>query len=50
MTPPVSPPSSTAPTEATSGCAAFQAQYAGRDIKAGIITGTMAIPLSIGIA
>lgn len=32
------------------GRAAFQAQYAGRDIKAGIITGTMAIPLSIGIA
>ncbi len=30
--------------------AAFQAQYVSRDIKAGIITGTMAIPLSIGIA
>jgi len=30
--------------------AAFQAQYAGRDIAAGLITGVMAIPLSVGIA
>jgi hypothetical protein len=30
--------------------AAFQAQYAARDIQAGIITGAMAIPLSVGIA
>lgn len=32
------------------GSAAFQSQYALRDIAAGIITGAMAIPLSIGIA
>jgi MFS superfamily sulfate permease-like transporter len=32
------------------GSAAFQAKYAGRDIAAGIITGVMAIPLSVGIA
>lgn len=32
------------------GSAAFQAQYAGRDLAAGLITGAMAIPLSIGIA
>ncbi len=32
------------------GSAAFVAQYAGRDIQAGVITATMAIPLSIGIA
>ena len=30
--------------------AAFQAQYIGRDIAAGLITGVMAIPLSVGIA
>jgi MFS superfamily sulfate permease-like transporter len=30
--------------------AAFQVQYAGRDIAAGIITGVMAIPLTVGIA
>ncbi|HMS82347.1 MAG TPA: hypothetical protein PKD12_01690 [Nitrospira sp.] len=30
--------------------AAFQAQYVGRDIAAGLITGVMAIPLSVGIA
>lgn len=30
--------------------AAFQAQYLGRDIAAGVITGVMAIPLSVGIA
>lgn len=32
------------------GCAAFQRQYMARDLQAGIITGAMAIPLSIGIA
>jgi MFS superfamily sulfate permease-like transporter len=32
------------------GSAAFQAKYAGRDLAAGLITGTMAIPLSVGIA
>lgn len=32
------------------GSAAFQAKYAGRDIAAGMITGVMAIPLSVGIA
>lgn len=32
------------------GSAAFQAQYAARDVAAGLITGAMAIPLSIGIA
>ncbi|HBV22110.1 MAG TPA: SulP family inorganic anion transporter [Nitrosomonas sp.] len=32
------------------GAAAFQARYALRDAAAGTITGTMAIPLSIGIA
>lgn len=32
------------------GSAAFQAQYALRDTAAGLITGAMAIPLSIGIA
>ena len=31
-------------------CAAFQKQYAVRDVQAGVITATMAIPLSIGIA
>ncbi|MBE0492854.1 MAG: SulP family inorganic anion transporter [Thiomicrospira sp.] len=31
-------------------CAAFQKQYLVRDTQAGIITATMAIPLSIGIA
>lgn len=30
--------------------AAFRSEYAGRDIQAGVITATMAIPLSIGIA
>ena len=33
-----------------SGSAAFQAKYVGRDFAAGIITGAMAIPLSVGIA
>jgi len=32
------------------GAAAFQAKYALRDAAAGVITGAMAIPLSIGIA
>jgi MFS superfamily sulfate permease-like transporter len=32
------------------GSAAFQAKYVGRDFTAGIITGAMAIPLSVGIA
>lgn len=32
------------------GSAAFQAQYLVRDLQAGVITGVMAIPLSIGIA
>lgn len=32
------------------GSAAFEARYATRDIQAGVITATMAIPLSIGIA
>lgn len=36
--------------EPVTGSAAFQAKYAGRDIAAGLITGAMAIPLSIGIA
>ncbi|QKI89990.1 SulP family inorganic anion transporter [Thiomicrorhabdus xiamenensis] len=33
-----------------SGSAAFRKEYALRDIQAGVITATMAIPLSIGIA
>lgn len=32
------------------GSAAFQAKYVGRDIAAGLVTGVMAIPLSVGIA
>lgn len=32
------------------GSAAFRSEYAVRDIQAGVITATMAIPLSIGIA
>lgn len=35
---------------AATGSAAFQAQYFFRDTAAGLITGAMAIPLSIGIA
>lgn len=50
VNPPVSPTSESASTKGAHARAAFQAEYAGRDIKAGIITGTMAIPLSIGIA
>jgi MFS superfamily sulfate permease-like transporter len=36
--------------ETVSGSAAFQAQYVGRDIAAGLIAGSMAIPLTVGIA
>jgi MFS superfamily sulfate permease-like transporter len=32
------------------GSAAFQVKYLARDIQAGVITGAMAIPLSVGIA
>jgi len=32
------------------GSAAFQAEYAGRDAAAGLIAGSMAIPLTVGIA
>lgn len=32
------------------GSAAFQTKYVARDVQAGIITGAMAIPLSVGIA
>ncbi|MDH4155560.1 MAG: SulP family inorganic anion transporter [Nitrospira sp.] len=32
------------------GSAAFQAHYAGRDMAAGLIAGSMAIPLTVGIA
>ena len=32
------------------GSAAFVTKYAGRDLQAGVITATMAIPLSVGIA
>ncbi|MBA4141680.1 MAG: SulP family inorganic anion transporter [Nitrosospira sp.] len=35
---------------AVTGRAAFQAKYFARDFQAGLITGSMAIPLSIGIA
>ncbi len=34
----------------TSGSAAFQSKFVVRDLQAGIITGTMAIPLTVGIA
>lgn len=43
------PPVDTGPV-AMPASAAFQAQYAGRDIAAGLIAGSMAIPLSVGIA
>ncbi|MHC4841503.1 MAG: SulP family inorganic anion transporter [Planctomycetota bacterium] len=36
--------------ETFSGSAAFQLKYLSKDIQAGIVTGVMAIPLSIGIA
>lgn len=32
------------------GSAAFQARYASRDVAAGLVTGTVAIPLTVGIA
>jgi len=38
------------PNNSSIGSAAFQAQYFARDLQAGVITGVMAIPLSIGIA
>jgi len=37
-------------TQINPGSAAFRKEYALRDIQAGVITATMAIPLSIGIA
>ncbi len=37
-------------TVAIPGSAAFQAKYAGRDFAAGLIAGSMAIPLTVGIA
>lgn len=39
-----------APTVARPVSAAFQAKYVARDLQAGIITGAMAIPLTVGIA
>ena len=39
-----------AATSKAQGSAAFQAKYLVRDLQAGVITGVMAIPLSIGIA
>ena len=50
------PPGPPAPSEpsgfpdSSKTSAAFQVQYIARDIQAGIITGAMAIPLSVGIA
>ena len=41
---------STTPDVTDSGSAAFRPEYAVRDVQAGVITATMAIPLSIGIA
>lgn len=41
---------STTPEVNDSGSAAFRSEYAVRDVQAGVITATMAIPLSIGIA
>ena len=43
-------PGSVAAPAPVPGRAAFQAKYVARDIQAGIITGAMAIPLSVGIA
>jgi MFS superfamily sulfate permease-like transporter len=42
--------SASAEPPAVTGSAAFQAKYVGRDLAAGVITGVMAIPLSVGIA
>lgn len=56
MSSPINPDSNSTPkghsaqTLTKPGNAAFQAQYALRDVSAGLITGSMAIPLSIGIA
>ena len=52
---PISPPggplaSTTREQMGALGSAAFQVKYAGRDVAAGLITGAMAIPLSVGIA
>src|SRR6476620_4805897 len=44
------PPESLSSPDTRKISAAFQAQYIARDIQAGIITGAMAIPLSVGIA
>ena len=41
---------SNAQTESKPGSAAFQSQYFARDLQAGIITGVMAVALTIGIA
>ncbi len=46
----VSVASSATAASAVIGSAAFQTQYASRDIASGIVTGVMAIPLSVGIA
>jgi len=43
-------PSDTAGPVTIPGSAAFQAKYFARDLQAGVITGAMAIPLSVGIA
>jgi len=48
--PPKDNSSGNSTTPAVVGSAAFQAQYVGRDIAAGMICGVMAIPLSVGIA
>ena len=36
--------------ESNVGPAAFQSKYLVRDLQAGVITGAMAIPLTVGIA
>jgi len=43
-------PSSTPEPDGPVGSAAFQAKYFARDLQAGIITGAMAIPLTVGLA
>ncbi|TYP89389.1 MULTISPECIES: SulP family inorganic anion transporter [Nitrosomonas] len=47
---PVGPSGAESAAPVTTGSAAFQSQYFLRDTAAGVITGAMAIPLSIGIA
>jgi len=42
--------SSPVPSDKAAGLAAFQSKYLVRDLQAGIVTGVMAIPLSVGIA